>query len=413
MAAGRLPNKVKLITVLEYLLMFCVLFYTATWCLFTFANCNTSVMMATPILVTLIFLRAGVVKAAHWQRIVFLAVFLLVYLVATQFNGVRYLAYYVMPLLLLVLYVGLKERQDGSSLDLLQKLADIVTVLTIFSLFFYVFGTLLDVLPDPGTATYSWGGTVRTCPTYYHLFYAAQKIDFFGVTLVRNCGVFPEAPGFAIFLVVATAVEVLLRDKPRLWRCGLYVVAAATTYSAKAIVLVAAVFALKYMITPSKGWTTRRLKVLLVPLAVLGVLVVAGVLLWDKMQSVSGFMRLDDVLACFKTWLTAPGFGTGYWNDESIIPFFTYAERYNNGLSMGMMVVLAQGGLYLLTLYVLPIVRMLTRTRGQTRLRMAAFALMVFGLLFTSNIAYNFLMLLFMALFMEYGRHSDHPLAAK
>lgn len=405
MAAGRLPEKVKLITVLEYLLMFCVLFYTATWCLFTFANCNTAVMMALPILVTLIFLRAGVVKAAHWQRLVFLAVYLVVHLLVVQFNGVRYLAYYVLPLLLLVLYLGLKERQDGSILDLLHKLADIVTVLTVLSLFFYLFGTLLDWLPDPGTATYSWGGTVRTCPTYYNLFYEAQKIDFFGVTLVRNCGVFPEAPGFAIFLVFATATEVLLRDKPRLWRCGVYVAAAATTYSAKAIVLVAAVFALKYIITPSKAWTARRLKVLLVPLAVLGVLVVAGVLLWDKMQSVSGFMRVDDVLACFKTWLTAPFFGTGYWNDESVIPFFAYPDRYNNGLSMGLMVVLAQGGLYLLTLYVLPTVRLLRRTRGQDRLRMAAFALMVFGLLFTSNIAYNFLMLLFLAVFMEYGRH--------
>lgn len=405
MAAGRLPEKVKLITVLEYLLMFCVLFYTATWCLFTFANCNTSVMMALPILVTLIFLRAGVVKAAHWQRIVVLGIFLVVHLLVVQFNGVRYLAYYVLPLLLLVLYLGLKEREEGC-LDLLYKLADIVTVLTVLSLFFYLFGTLLDWLPGESTATYSWGGTVRTCPTYYHLFYEAQKIDFFGMTLVRNCGVFPEAPGFAIFLVFATAAEVLLRDKPRLWRCGLYVVAAATTYSAKAIVLVVAVFALKYMIAPSKGWITRRLKVLLVPMAVLVVLVVAGVLLWDKMQSVSGFMRLDDVLACFKTWLTAPFFGTGYWNDESVIPFFAYPDRYNNGLSMGLMVVLAQGGLYLLTLYVVPTVRMLCRTRGQKRWNMAAFSLMVFGLLFTSNIAYNFLMLLFMAVFMEYGRHN-------
>lgn len=401
---GRLPSKVNILTVLEYLLMFLVLFYTATWCLFTSANCNTAIRLALPVLVVLIFMRAGVVKAAHWHRLVWLAVFLAIYLVATRYNAVRFVLYYAAPLLLLVLYVGLKERQEGC-LDLLYKLADIVTVLTAISLFFYLFGTLLNVLPGESTATYSWGGTVRTCPTYFHLFYEAQKIDFFGMTLVRNCGVFPEAPGFAIFLTVATATEVLLRDKPRLWRCLLYVAATATTYSAKAIVLVAAVFAIKYMFTPSVGWLSRRLKVILIPAAVLGVGAVAAVLLWDKMQSVSGGMRLDDVLACFKTWQTAPLFGTGYWNDDSVIPFFTYADRYNNGLSMGFMVVLAQGGLYLTTLYCVPAVRMLFRARGQYRWMLGGFVVLVFGLLFTSNIAYNFLTLLFMAVFMEYGRH--------
>ena len=408
---GHLPSKVNILTVLEYLLMFLVLFYTATWCLFTSANCNTAIRLALPVLVALIFLRAGVIKGAHWQRALLLAVFLAIYLVATRYNGVRFVLYYAIPLVLLVLYVGLKERQEGC-LDLFYKLADIVTVLTVISLFCYLFGTLLNVLPGESTATYSWGGTVRTCPTYYHLFYEAQKIDFFGFKLVRNCGVFPEAPGFAIYLVFATATEVLLRDKPRLWRCAVYALATITTYSAKAIVLVAAVFALKYMFTPSKGWLSRRLKVILIPAAILGVGAVTAVLLWDKMQSVSGGMRLDDVLACYKTWLTSPVFGTGYWNDDSVIPFFTYAERYNDGLSMGMMVVLAQGGLYLLTLYLVPAVRMLCRAEKRHRWMLGSFTLMMFGLLFTSNIAYNFLTLLLLAVYMEYGRH-NRPLGVE
>ena len=403
---GRLPEKVNILTVLEYLLMGLVVFYTATWCLFTSANCNTAIRLALPLLVVMIFLRAGVVKAAHWHRVVLLAVFLAVYLVATRYNAVRFVLYYAVPLLLLVLYVGLKERQEGC-LDLLHKLSDVVMVLTALSLFFYLFGTVLNLIPGETTATYSWGGTVRTCPTYFHLFYEAQKINFFGLNLVRNCGVFPEAPGFAIFLVLATATEVLLRDKPRLWRCLLYVAATVTTYSAKAIVLVAAVFALKYVFTPTEGGFSRKFKAIAVPTALVGVGAVAAVLLWDKMQTVSGFMRLDDVLACFKTWLTAPVFGTGYWNDESVIPFFAYPDRYNNGLSMGVMVVLAQGGLYLLTLYAVPAVRAILRARGQTRWMLGAFVLMMFALLFTSNIAYNFLTLLLIALFLEYGAHGE------
>ena len=132
------------------------------------------------------------------------------------------------------------------------------------------------------------------------------------------------------------------------------------------------------------------------------------------MQTVSGFMRLDDVLACFKTWRTSPVFGTGYWNDDSVIPFFSYPDRYNNGLSMGMMVVLAQGGLYLLCLYLIPLANSILRTRGTNRRMLAAFGLMYLALLFTSNIAYNFLTLFLIAVFMEYGRYGlPQPVATE
>ena len=403
---ARMPLKTNIVAALEYVLMFFVLFYTSTWSLFTSANCNTAIRLGLPVLAVLIFMRSESVRYVQWKRIVLLAVFLAIYLFATRYNTTRFVLYYFAPLLMLVMYIGLVERQEGSA-QLLFKLSDIVTVLTAISLFCFVFGTLLNWLPFATTANYSWGGSVRSCPTYYHLFYESQKINFMGRTFVRNCSIFPEAPGFAIFLVFGTSAEVLLRDRPRLWRCALYVLATVTTFSAKAVVLVAAVFALRYILMPSRNEFLRKIKRLLVPIAVLGVGAVAAVMLWDKMQTVSGFMRVDDVLACLKTWRTSPIFGTGYWNDESVIPFFSYPDRYNNGLSMGLMVVLAQGGLYLLCIYLIPLVNSVLRMRGVKRRLLAAFALMFLALLFTSNIAYNFLTLFLIAVFMEYGRYGQ------
>ncbi len=401
---ARTPLRTEIVNVLEYVLMFLVLFYTSTWSLFTSANCNTAIRLGLPLLGVLLFMRSERVRYVQWQRLLFLAVFLAIYIVATRYNTTRFVLYYFAPLLLLVMYIGLVERQEGSA-GLLFKLSDIVMVLTAISLVCFVFGTLLDILPGAGMARYSWGGSLRNCPTYYHLFYEAQKINFMGHTFVRNCSIFPEAPGFAIFLVTATSTEVLLRQRPRIWRCILYVLATVTTFSAKAVVLVAAVFAMRYILMPSRTEFWRKVKRLLVPVALLGVGAVAAVMLWDKMQTVSGFMRLDDVVACIKTWRTSPVFGTGYWNDESVIPFFSYADRYNNGLSMGMMVVLAQGGLYLLCLYLIPLVNAVLRARGTHRRMLAGFGLMYLALLFTSNIAYNFLTLFLIAVFMELGRY--------
>ena len=388
----------RLWTAAEYLLAVLTVFYAAVWCLYTPANCNTALRVGVPLLAVSVGLQVRRVAAALWRRVGWMAIYLVVYIAVTRYNAVRFVLYYMLPLLLLLLYTGLRE--DGG-VGLLHKLSDVMAVITALSLFFYLFGTVLGWIPKTGIAAFYWGGGWRTCPTYFHLYYEAQQITFFGWDLPRNCGVFPEAPGFAVFLVTATAAEVLLRDRPRLWRCVLFAMATVTTVSVKAFLLMAVVFTLRYLLWPP-AWISRRLRRWLFPILGVGMTVAASVLLWDKLTSVSGFMRLDDVSACFKAFLTAPVFGTGYWNDPSIVPFFSYPDRYNDGLSMGAAVILAQGGLYLSVLYWWPAVGCVLR--GGNRRRWAAFALIYAALLFSGNIVYHFLTLLLIAVFLSVGR---------
>lgn len=384
----------------EYALMLLVVFYSAVWCLYTSANCNTALRFGVPLLCVLI-LCGKPIPPSLWRRVGVLAVFLAVYVAATRYNAIRFVLYYFTPLLLLALYAG--TREDGG-VGLLHKLSDIMALLTALSLFFYLFGTILHWIPKTDLAAFYWGGGWRTSPSYFHLYYEAQQITFFGLDLPRNCGVFPEAPGFAVFLVVATAAEVLLRARPRLWRCLLFAVATVTTVSVKAFLLMAAVFTLRYVLWPP-SWLSRRLRLWLFPVLGVGMTLAATVLLWDKLNSVSGVMRLDDVVACWRAFATAPLFGTGYWNDASIIPFFSYPDRYNNGLSMGAAVILAQGGLYLSTLYWLPVAGAIRRRCGDRR-RWVAFALIYAGLLFSGNITYHFLTMLLIAVFLSVGREA-------
>ena len=385
----------------EYLLMLLVVFYASVWCLYTAANCNTALRVGVPLMGVLLVLRGNPVPPHLWRQVGLAAVFLAVHLIATGYNGVRFVLYYILPLLLLLLYAG--ASADGG-VGLLHKLSDLMAVLTALSLFFYLFGTVLHWIPRTSIAAFYWGGGWRTCPSYFHLYYEAQQITFFGWDLPRNCGVFPEAPGFAVFLVVATSAEVLLRLRPRLWRCVLFAVATVTTVSAKAFLLMAAVFTLRYVLWPP-SWLSPRLRRWLFPVLGVGMTLASSVLLWDKLTSVSGFMRLDDVAACLRAWRTAPIFGTGYWNDGSVIPFFSYPDRYNNGLSMGAAVILAQGGLYLSTLYWWPAVGCVRRVHGDRR-RWVAFALIYAALLFSGNIVYQFLTLLLIAVFSSVGREA-------
>ncbi len=403
----RLSVTTTLVSVLEYILMLFVLLYSSMWALFTSADCNTFIRLSYPLLAVLIFLRlkGNAILAPRWRRLALLAVFLTVYLVATRYNPIRYILYYLVPILLLTLYMGLADDKNACR-ALLYKLSNIVLVLSVISLFCFLFGTCLGLLPKQ-TATYDWAEKTRTCTTYFHLYYESQSIHFLGFDLQRNCGLFMEAPGFAVFLVYATAVEGLLRKKLRLFPCAVLVVTALTTFSAKAILLVVLVFGLRYVVNTSRSILGRRLKMLLVPAVLVAVVLVAVILIKDKMTSRSFYIRMDDLRACLKAFANNPLFGTGYWNDESVIPFFTYEGRYDNGLSMGIMVILAQGGLFLLALYVLPLIFCIRRFRDKDGSFVAAFFIVYAGLMFVTNMPYTYLAMVFIALSLEW--HNKRP----
>lgn len=399
-----LPKQVNILTLLEYLLMMLVLLYSSMWTLFVPAKSNTFLRFAYPLLAVMLVLRMRVIKAPRWRRLVIIAALLAVYLVMTRFNVARYLLYFVAPLILLTLYVGLCDEKNAA-FGLLYKLADIVLVLTVVSLVCYVFGTCLGLLPGARDTTYFWASETRTCTTYYHLYYEAQTVDIFGFHLVRNCGIFTEAPGFAVFLIFALATEIFLRSKARLWRIGVLCAAILTTYSTKAILIAVVVFGLQYLITTPRTILWRRFKMVVVPVVCVTVAAIAIILLKDKMNTDSFFIRLDDLFSSLKAWRTSPIFGTGYYNDDSVIAQFAY-PRPNNGLSMGLPVLLAQGGLFLVAFYIGAAVTCTARLSGYPRRQMASFFVTYFVLMFVSNIPFSFLAMLLLAFSVEGARQS-------
>ena len=228
------PWRFSLISALEYVLMAFVIIYSSLWSLFASAGSNTFLRLGAPLLVILIALRANALSAQRMIRVICLAAFLGIYLVATRFNSIRFILYFIIPMVLLCVYIGIMDDKEDIK-GLFLKLSDIVFILSAISLFFFIFGTLLDLLPFRSTITYNWAGTNRETYTYLNLIYESQDVVFLGKEFTRNCGIFAEAPGFAVYLVVAIAAECLLRPKLRIVRCGILCLAIITTFSAKAI----------------------------------------------------------------------------------------------------------------------------------------------------------------------------------
>ena len=373
-------------TVLEYALMLAAVLYSSMWAQFTGALSNTFSRVFILILGALLCINFNKITARGVYKTAAVVLFLAVFLFFTRYNFIRTLLYLIIPFALCFLYFSTKKSSEEKSRFLLY-LSDIIVVFSAISIVLYLFGTILGLFPETSSVRVWWAEEERVIPHYLHLLYEAQDIELFGLKFMRNCSVFPEAPAFAAYIAVSFAAELFIRKKISVYRVIVLVLAALTSFSAKAILLVSAAVLLKFLFWDKKG--TKF--VLLKGSAVLLSLGFAAFVLFEKAKSHSFFIRLDDFNACLEAFKSSPIFGTGYYNDSSVITHFEYAYRANDGLSMGLAVLLAQGGLWLFLFYILSAVKGALASGRTERKGFIPFALIFFGMLFITNAPFSML----------------------
>jgi hypothetical protein len=175
---------------------------------------------------------------------------------------------------------------------------------------------------------------------------------------------------------------------------------AVSSLSAKAILLMVLCFVLYFVF---KNPQNKRATIIRAVSVFVPAFVFAAVIILDKMQSYSFFIRLDDLFASLKTFSENILFGSGYYNNESIIKNFSYEFRANDGLSMGLAVLLAQGGLYMFLFYIFSLVKGVICSAD--KIKTALFAVIFLGMLFITNIPFGMITLLILAVFLESGSY--------
>lgn len=132
-----------------------------------------------------------------------------------------------------------------------------------------------------------------------------------------------------------------------------------TTTSSNGIILMIIFYFLYYMFKNKN----KKLKVLLLPIVLFIVSIVIIEILNEKISSNSGITRIDDILACLKTWREYPIFGCGYLNNQSIISNISSFRKNNQGISSSFFIILAQGGVYFLSIYIYAFFKILQKLR--------------------------------------------------
>lgn len=280
------------------------------------------------------------------------------------------------------------------------SIADIMLVLAVVSLIFYLGGTVFNIIPNSGITTFEWSYT-RTCNNYYNLYYESQKLNMGGgFFTTRNCGIFTEAPMYSFLLGVSLAVETFLRNSVNKKKCLIYILTIITTRSTTGILCIL-LCAFLYYVNKALRSKKHDIKRTLVFVLFFGVIGVAAVVLSNKLEQVSGSnstsIRSDHVLACLKAWLENPIIGQGYLNQDAVMQY----EDYQQGISIGLLYMLATGGIILFSTLLLPFIVNAIRCIKRKQYEQFSFGIVILFLYFLTAITGTPIIISFIAFLAE------------
>ncbi|HFI0832743.1 TPA: O-antigen ligase family protein [Streptococcus suis] len=241
--------------------------------------------------------------------------------------------------------------------NLLSKYTDIVFFIAVISLFFWLLGSIFQILLPNVTVLSTWAD-IKGRPTngYSYLYFETQRINLLGFTGWRNTAIFTEGPMYNIILVLAYIQILFLEKRRRLLRELIILFAIISTLSTTGFFAVALVHIYKIYF---KGKLTSKKILFLItlsPIFLISIVFFLYSLATEKLQTGSSAMRLDDVSAGFMAWKNNLLMGNGYTHLEAIFPYMNMSFRFNTGYSNGIMSILVQGGIILFIIYFLPMI---------------------------------------------------------
>ncbi len=269
---------------------------------------------------------------------------------------------------LLLLFSALHSQ--GLLIQLLCKMFQVIFILALISLYYWIWGVQLGKLTPNMSATVSWGVFERL-PGYDGLHFAFQlDTTFFPDSYIyRNSGIFAEAPMFNLWLDMALAGELFLKKRVSWVKVAVLVVTILTTLSVTGVIFIGGSLAL-YVISiyPSMSQKARK-AVLACTLSVLPLaLLVIGYGLQQKAGTQSYQMRLTDYVAGIQMWKDHLVFGGGYGNLPALLPYI-YSPDGVLGFSNSLTGVLGTGGTWMaLPFYVSHFGILFPRLSGDKRL---------------------------------------------
>lgn len=393
----------KVINILDYpIILLVILNSQSVYSVSTGKNYHLLTLLMIAIVIRVSLSTVRIQKKKIQMLLFFLAVWVIYisfYALISQGDISSLFTRFVLLFSLLCLFITVNEAGENNSL--IKCHSDIIFIIAIISLVFWSLGSVFHFLSPNGTMDVYWGAD-RTISSYYGLYFQWQNDAFIsGIRYFRNIGIFTEAPMYSLHLSIAFLYEYLIRKEPSKIRLFIIVTAILSTISTTGILLVILSYMMKQiplLFSQKRLNWTMALKRLIIPFFLIMGIFAGYQLLADKLLSSSGSSRVDDFVSGFKAWMENPVFGAGYGDISTRIKYSSVyrLKRSSTGYTNSIMAVLAEGGIYWLTGYLIPLIYAIKNAFRQKNINEIIYIVMLMFLFVTTTFQHTALIILLM-----------------
>lgn len=284
---------------------------------------------------------------------------------------------------------------NNKLLGFLHRYSDVVTIVATISLFFWFFGSVLDIIEPNVSLIYTWADQDGIeINGYYYLYFETQKINLLGFEGWRNTSIFVEGPMFNIVLLVALVNLLFLDQRSKKSiniKALIILISIFSVLSTTGIFL--SIFILLYKFYFRNKLTRKRILLLLSlsPVLLYATILFLYNLALDKAQTGSASMRVDDIYAGIMAWLDSPIVGNGYTHLEGVFKYMNMSIRPNTGYSNGILSTLVQGGMTLFLIYFLPFILLFIKKRKDMKFIIIMWFVIMFSTIIDNTPLFLFL----------------------
>lgn len=281
------------------------------------------------------------------------------YFFVHKFNAITVFFFLISPIAF-VTYFFEQKINHKNGFPLLRKIVILIFILEVTSLIGLV---LINTGFKPNVTFFSqW--SKQEVSGYYYLDFITQYNSFLGINnVVRNTGVFAEAPMYSYVLCISLIIQSFIKKgKNNNFDKLNYLVTLITiftTLSTTGIIISILTILIKIVEIIFEKYNDGIKYIISFFLTIIGGVSALFLFLNKKKSSpgsYSSLIRSDDIHACIKSWFDHPFFGVGI-NNNDYISHYALAFRHNSfGLSTGLFSVLAFGGIALTIFYLVPLI---------------------------------------------------------
>ena len=256
-------------------------------------------------------------------------------------------------IIILMWVINFTTSNDYRISAILVKYKNLMVIIAIVSLFYWIFGTILHILHANGSFQTIWTGTglPSTIPSYNGIYFETQSLTTSYGILQRNSAIFTEGPMAALNFGIALLIENFQQNESKRHKFSFFIlcISIISTLSTTGYILLAIVFCYDVYFY-DKFYKYRNF--LLV--GIIAVFLIAIVFLLKEKFNVdvgSSSVRLDDYVVGVEAWKQHPFLGNGVENNDYLKQFMGIWRWSNTGFSNSITKVLSDGGIYLFVGY--------------------------------------------------------------